>query len=134
MIPELWRDRTSIQAEGLREWWPDSALMLNALLVSGLDKILPHAYRQCRDSDHFQYYLWGWFDAFKTLKFVHYLRDQVFPNLSLLEAVADLPVSFESIPEGVSPTSLALSHLHAIKTKLMILENQLPVITNKRVR
>lgn len=31
-----------------------------------------------------------WFDAFKTLKLVHYLRDNGFPNLNMFDAVDDL--------------------------------------------
>lgn len=35
-----------------------------------------------------------WFDAFKTLKFLHYLRDNYFPNISIEEAIseADFPI------------------------------------------
>jgi hypothetical protein len=36
----------------------------------------------------------NWFDAFKTLKFIHYLRDHHFPNLALRELLAeDIPLS-----------------------------------------
>ena len=31
-----------------------------------------------------------WFDAFKTLKLIHYLRDTVYPNINMFDAIDDL--------------------------------------------
>ncbi len=41
--------------------------------------------QQYRSAESFQRYLHGWFDALKTLKFIHFLRDQTYPSVALME-------------------------------------------------
>ena len=121
-IPTLWCDRPPVQ--DLYQWWSESPLTLETLLTLGLEKVLPHAYQQCRDVEHFQRYLWGWFDAFKTLKFIHTLRDHAFPNLPISEAIAMIDL----IPEVMLDSPLSTAHLAKINTALTTLETQLPFV------
>jgi hypothetical protein len=118
VIPALWRDRNSIQAQGIDNWWPQSPLILDALSSLGLQNILPHACRQCSDSDYFQKYLWTWFDAFRTLKFIHYLRDNGYPNLPIVEEI----VTLEGMQQSICQDDLGFSRLTQINTKLAVLE------------
>jgi hypothetical protein len=63
----------------------------------GMEKFFGHIAKQGKNGipaskrlEHFN----NWFDAFKTLKFIHYLRDHHFPNLALRELLAeDIPLS-----------------------------------------
>lgn len=121
VIPALWGDRPSV--EDLHQWWSESPLILETLLALGLEKVLPHAYHQCRDVEHFQRYLWGWFDAFKTLKFIHTLRDQAFPNLPILQAIAMMGL----MPEVMLDSPLSTATLTNINTALTMIETQMPV-------
>ena len=31
-----------------------------------------------------------WFDAFRTLKLIHYLRDETYPNINMFDAIDEL--------------------------------------------
>ena len=82
----------SIKSRGwLQTWFLESpwqgACWLDCLVDMGLEKTLKQAYRQNRDRQHFRFYMWTWFDAFRTLKFVHYLRDKHYPSLAVEEWV-----------------------------------------------
>lgn len=118
-IPTLWRDRGCIEAEGIEPWWSHRSTVLDALLNLGLKQILPHAYQQCSNIDYFQKYLWVWFDAFRTLKFIHYLRDHGFPNLPITEAITTL----QGIPHSTHDDGLCFSQLKQINLRLVVLED-----------
>jgi hypothetical protein len=122
IIPTLWRDRDAIQRLGIDNGWTHSPLILDALSVLGLKNILPHAYQQCSNLDYFQRYLWTWFDAFRTLKFVHYLRDNGFSNVTIVEAIRSLA----GIPQLIQHDRVSFSSLQQINTKLIVLEDALP--------
>jgi hypothetical protein len=122
VIPTLWRDRDSIQQKGIDHGWSHSPLILDALSVLGLRNILPHAYQQCSNSDYFHRYLWTWFDAFRTLKFIHYLRDHGLPNVTIVEAIASLT----EIPQLIQHDRSSFSSLQQINAKLIVLEDVLP--------
>ncbi|MEO1400838.1 MAG: hypothetical protein AAFV72_06230 [Cyanobacteria bacterium J06635_1] len=130
IIPSLWSTypglsvHEQVQSQPFRK--PNTALMLEALTALGLEKILPQAHQQCRDLAHFRRYLWGWFDAFKTLKFIHYLRDHGLPNRPISEAVRMVENLSLNTPEAVPDLSLSAAPLTQLNTQLIILENQLP--------
>jgi hypothetical protein len=123
IIPTLWRDRNLIQQKGIDHGWSHNLLILDALSVLGLRDILPHAYQQCRNLDYFQRYLWTWFDAFRTLKFIHYLRDNGFPNVPIVEAI----VTLKGISELTQENILLFSHLKRINTELVVLESAIGI-------
>lgn len=75
LVEQLWCDRTTIQNQGFSNWWPADPLLLDILLTMGVEKMLQQANRQCHDLQHFRFFLWSWFDAFRTLKFIHAWRD-----------------------------------------------------------
>jgi len=62
-------------------------------LLAGLQKIkteqaLEHAFRQSRDLHQFIRQMSTWFDAFRTLKLIHLLRESVLPSISYVELAA----------------------------------------------
>jgi hypothetical protein len=61
-----------------------------ALIRLGITAALEHCRRQSKSSAQFQRHFHQWFDGFRTLKFIHALRDASLPQCSLvaLEALA----------------------------------------------
>ncbi|MEM9905903.1 MAG: hypothetical protein AAF921_12860 [Cyanobacteria bacterium P01_D01_bin.44] len=118
--------QTDIKQADIKQAATHNTLVLDALLALGLEKVLPQADRQCRDLAHFCRYLWVWFDAFRTLKFIHYLRDHAFPNLPLSDAVGMMDIMSLHPPETTPNPSFSTAHLTQINTQLILLENQLP--------
>lgn len=47
-----------------------------------IDEFFRHVERQQLRGDQYQRQFHAWFDAFRTLKFIHWLRDHYYPNLS----------------------------------------------------
>jgi hypothetical protein len=59
---------------------------------------IAHCRQHCRTEIAFAVQLHVWFDGFRTLKFIHYLRDQLWPSLPCREIFAQgrgLPNDFE---------------------------------------
>ncbi len=48
----------------------------------GVNQALGHAFRQSKNYDQFQRQLQTWFDAFRTLKLIHALRDDHLPSIT----------------------------------------------------
>ncbi|MGK7872970.1 MAG: hypothetical protein AB4426_06560 [Xenococcaceae cyanobacterium] len=128
IIELLWRDRDVLAGGGIAQWWDrmglEDDILLTTLLQLGLEKTLQHAYRQCRDYLHFKFFIWVWFDAFRTLKFVHHLRDRYFPSLPLEDTIELIPRSFDSC--WSAEFSATLTTLQCIDEMLIWEENQLP--------
>jgi len=88
IVPEIWPNRNSISLHFLsqntgknREILEDCLSRMKILdtIFSGLD--------QYQSSATFERYLHHWFDAFRTLKFVHTLRDNYLPSVPATEIV-----------------------------------------------
>ncbi len=136
LLDDLWRWRDSIQhlglVPGLQTIGFEDEIVVQALLQLGFEKVLHQAYRQCCDRKRFQFFLRVWFDAFRTLKFVHYLRDKGLPSVSLSDAMTSMrPVA--SVPKNPASTA-TLSQLQYINTQLIHQETQLPAETGPTVQ
>lgn len=90
----LWQELRSLALPdakmNLQAWWEQKNLkpsLLETLLHLKVDQALQQAFQQCQDFPHFQFYLRVWFDAFRTLKFLHYQRDHYWPSLPLPEVM-----------------------------------------------
>lgn len=55
--------------------------MVQGLKSLGLEKALQHCRQQAKDPNQFRKHLWQWFDGFRTLKFIHWLRDNQYPSI-----------------------------------------------------
>lgn len=101
--------RTQDPNHVLKSWFTHSpwhgAPWVDCLLEMGLGKTLQQAYRQSRDRHHFQRYMWTWFDAFRTLKFAHYLRDHHYPSLTASELWQALHPQASSAPPNLETDS-----------------------------
>lgn len=56
--------------------------LLAGLKAIKTEQALEHAFRQSRNLDQFTRQMHTWFDAFRTLKLIHYLRDNYVPSIS----------------------------------------------------
>jgi hypothetical protein len=83
-LPAFWEARSS--DIGAILFAPDQRELAAAVEEIGVGKALQHALRQSPDAAQFERQMHTWFDAFRTLKLIHYLRDHHLP-----------PVSFEAL-------------------------------------
>lgn len=60
-----------------------AAATADAMQTLGLDKALQHCARQSKSAPQFQRHFHQWFDAFRTLKLIHALRDAGWPQQPL---------------------------------------------------
>ncbi len=60
--------------------------ILQALQAIGTDKAIDAARKVSTTTQTFNKHMNIWFDGFKTLKFIHYLRDNTYPNVCLKES------------------------------------------------
>ena len=133
-IYETSRPSQSLDASNdylLSAWLSESpwqgACWINCLVDMGLEKTLKQAYRQSRDRHHFYIYMHTWFDAFRTLKFVHYLREHHYPSLAV-EEWASLIIQEKFLGGDAHPTKLNLRHLKDINQYFCDLEARLGTI------
>ena len=94
VIPQLYATPVATLAEQLRAQTSEESLALNseqALLDMGLEEALQHCRRQGKSPRQYLRHFHQWFDAFRTLKFIHALRDAGLPQLSLSELASQQP-------------------------------------------
>ncbi len=86
--------------QGLDESLAEQARL--ALAAQGLQSALAHCQRQSTSSDQFQRQFHQWFDAFRTLKFIHAIRDAGWPQQSLTQ--------LDTLPPNLWPTAIMPPH------------------------
>ncbi|WP_299485746.1 hypothetical protein [Acaryochloris sp. IP29b_bin.137] len=90
----------------LHDWGQKQGLshsLLQTLRHLQVEQALEQAFQQCHDLEHFQFFMRVWFDAFRTLKFVHYQREHYWPSLPIPEAISFLSGSeLRYLPEPIS--------------------------------
>jgi hypothetical protein len=94
-LPRIWQARSSVLNMGL---FPDPGgdddqrgkqqVLLAALREIKTEQALEHAFRQSRSLDQFCLQMHTWFDAFRTLKLIHVLRDSHLPSISYAQLEA----------------------------------------------
>lgn len=72
--PVLWSSGSS----DLQQYQPG---LLAGLKAMGAEKALVHAFTHSKDLGQFTRQMHTWFDAFRTLKLIHFLRDEFFPSV-----------------------------------------------------
>jgi hypothetical protein len=73
-----------------------------ALAALGIQSAIAHCQRQSTSSDQFQRQFHQWFDAFRTLKFIHAIRDAGWPQQSLTQ--------LDTLQPQLGPTATELTH------------------------
>ena len=94
VIPQLYATPVATLAEQLQAQAIEESLALHseqALLDMGLEQALQHCRRQGKSPRQYLRHFHQWFDALRTLKFIHALRDAGLPQLSLRELAAQQP-------------------------------------------
>ena len=88
-LPRIWQSRSSDLQTSIFPDQPGGHDQngKQKALVAGLKKIgaeqaLDHAFRQSKDLNQFTRQMHTWFDAFRTLKLIHTLRDHHLPSVS----------------------------------------------------
>lgn len=76
-------------------------LLCNCLEKLGLDAALDHARHHSSSPEVFQRHMHNWFDAFRTLKLIHLLRDKGLPSISHA-ALQELKESYGFIKTAVN--------------------------------
>ncbi len=66
----------------------------DALSKVNAEENITKALKQCRSKNAFENYMNIWFDGFKTLKFIHYLRNNYFRSKILVDIKKDVPFDF----------------------------------------
>ena len=61
----------------------DSEVLLMCLREMGVERVLEHAFIHSNSKACLDRHLHNWFDSFRTLKFIHWMRDNQFPSLPL---------------------------------------------------
>lgn len=79
--PGLWRSRST----ALTHFSPELAAGLEAI---GTEKALRHAFAHSKEERQFRRHMDTWFDAFRTLKLIHFLRGAYFPSIQMAELEA----------------------------------------------
>ena len=86
----------------------DQQALIGGLEKSGAAEALQHAFRQSSDAIQFNRQMHTWFDAFRTLKLIHHLRDHHLPSVSFKALVTeqnpDHLLKHESILPGLHKT------------------------------
>jgi len=86
-LPAFWRSRSSDIGAILSS--ADVQGLVDGLEQLGATQALQHALRQSSDARQFNRQMHTWFDAFRTLKLIHYLRDHHLPSISYEVLVAE---------------------------------------------
>lgn len=99
-LPDFWRQRSSDVSEVL--FHPDQRVLVDGLQQAGAQAALQHALKQSSNEIQFSRQMHTWFDAFRTLKLIHYLRDHSLPSVSYKELKDSDP--FNSFNSWVNKT------------------------------
>ena len=80
-LPEIWESGSTALDNGFFQDQEQQNL-LTGLEKIKTDKALEHAFRQSGNLDQFTRQMHTWFDAFRTLKLIHFLRDLYLPSIA----------------------------------------------------
>lgn len=82
-LPLIWQSRSADLPNGIFPEGPEYQFLMESLQEMGTQKALEHAFRQSKDLQQFERQMHTWFDAFRTLKLIHALREGLLPSVSL---------------------------------------------------
>ena len=88
--------------------------LLGVLDKMGFSKALKEALRQAPDAERLEVRLRTWFDSFKTMRFLHQIRDDAYPSIPWWEAIEKAPF----LKLSLSPQGLDFGVIEAIREEL----------------
>jgi hypothetical protein len=89
----------------------DRPLLADALTTTGAPKALAHALKQSKSQTQFLKHMHDAFDAFRTRKLIHYIRDRAMPELTL-DQLLDYPGYREQIGNNPAMDSILRKSLY----------------------
>ncbi len=117
---EIYFDQSLLDQESLikisRNIHPALYLFLNE---QGFEKFIHRVLLDNKNATEIDKQKHYWFDAFKTLKLIHYLRDVVYPNINMFDAIDEL-LNLLNIENKISGSS-AIPDLKIQKEYLLML-------------
>ncbi|MEX1032043.1 MAG: hypothetical protein WDZ30_01655 [Cellvibrionaceae bacterium] len=89
-LDDLWQYRLN------HTKWLNSlpASLENACTALGIDQLLRHLANHSDSEAQYRRHTHSWFDAFRTLKFVHYLQNHSYPAIPFTQALAEADLLF----------------------------------------
>ncbi len=93
-------------------------LLLNIARDFGILEAMHRAALISSDAITLSRHLHTWFDAFRTLKMIHYLTQQALPRRELLQAIRSA--------DFIDPASTATPSLETLRVNLAMAEGRLP--------
>ncbi len=108
-VPRLWEQRDRITADGLNRVLADALRDTGAqpplldTIVAALDSLgiaaaVEHSLAHSKREQTFVQHIHTWFDALRTLQFIHYLRDAALPSSAWRDSVAAAEFMKEEAP------------------------------------
>ena len=94
-LPEIWHSGSAALATPVFQDQPfdgqehEFQALLRGLKEIKTERALEHAFRQSRSLDQFIRQMHTWFDAFRTLKLIHFLRDSYLPSITYAKLKAN---------------------------------------------
>ncbi|MCB1617034.1 MAG: hypothetical protein KDI30_13555 [Pseudomonadales bacterium] len=107
--------------ENNASWRELDTRIISILESMGFMKAIHHAKTHSRNAEGFVRHLHQWFDAFRTLKFIHLVRDSYLHSVNLstmLRAGVNSGLFSEQILSGLNPDQLAFNDLKRINDHL----------------
>lgn len=75
-----------------------------------LDAFLVHGFKQCSTQLAFQKQISHWFDGFKTLRFIHQMRDHYFEDIRLRDLTGSYAAWLDEIANSTDQSEFTLKH------------------------
>lgn len=94
----LWSDVSSTIASHLKEWFE----------ANGIIQKLTECRKHTSDSASFKKRFFQWFDAFRLMKYLHWYREHVLPDIPVSEASANLLIRQNIHPKSDDPENLLI--------------------------
>ncbi len=95
-LPAIWQSRSNDlgasvfnDASGGYDQTAGQRSLLAGLNTIGTEQALAHAFKQSKNLEQFTRQMHTWFDAFRTLKLIHHLRDHHLSSVKFAELVAN---------------------------------------------
>ncbi|MGI9284688.1 MAG: hypothetical protein ACR2P1_04815 [Pseudomonadales bacterium] len=100
-LPDIWQQANPAISEAI-----ENEKLLHVLQSLDIESGIQHAITHSKTLEGFLKHMHDWFDAFRTLKLIHGLRDAYYPSINIMELreldpeyIPDLPIRDESSEE-----------------------------------
>tara|TARA_Y100000310_G_C20526642_1_gene736377 strand:- start:40 stop:1098 length:1059 start_codon:yes stop_codon:yes gene_type:complete len=98
----------------------ESGAMHGCLSALKIPQAVAKGLQQYRSAQSFGRFLHGWFDALKTLKFIHFMKDHAYPSVNLREMLAApfMNIGGADLLDDL-PRDVSRAHLHDVLQEII---------------